>query len=118
MSDLATTTRTLALAPDETDRANALVAWLAQRLGEAFKVEIPAPGTPCFDGFRRYYVRKGGRRAVVRVMAEFLRARDDEDFSVALLSTSPTILDLIRAGALHIDVDERGNARALHPPCR
>jgi hypothetical protein len=118
MPDLATTVRTPALAPGETDRANALVTWLAQRLGEDFKVEIPGPGTPCLDGFRRYYVRKGGRRAVVRVMVDFLRTRDYDDFTLALLSGAPTILDLIRAGALHIDVDEQGTACAVHPPCR
>ena len=118
MSNVAVTAGTPSLAVGETDRANALVTWLAQRLGEDFKVEIPATGTPGADGFRRYYVRKGGRRAVVRVMANFLRTRDDADFTVGLLSGSPTILDLIRAGALHIDIDEQGAARALLPPCR
>jgi hypothetical protein len=118
MADLVMTVRTPTLGPGQTDRGDALVSWLAERLGEGFKVEIPSPASPCSDGFRRYYVRKGGRRAVVRVMADFLRARDDDDFTPALLSGSPTILDLIRAGALHIDIDERGAASALHPPCR
>jgi len=106
--------------PDGTgcDRAHALLAWLAEHLDDGYKVELPSPAAPCIDGFRRYYVRRGGRRAVVRVMSEFLTARGCEEYSAALLSMAPTILDLIRAGALHIDIDEHGVASALHPPCR
>ena len=117
MSELAIPLRTANFVT-EADKARSLLRWLTDHLGEAFKVEIPSLTAPCFDGFRRFYVRKGGRRAVVRVKADFLTERDDREFSTCLLSASPTVLDLIRAGALHIDVDGLGSASAPCPPCR
>ena len=102
----------------ESEKAHALRGWLSERLGEDFKVEIPATTSPCVDGLRRFYVRRGGRRAVVRVTAAFLTTWDCEEFSRCLLAGSPTVVDLIRAGALHIDVDAQGAASALYPPCR
>ena len=118
MSYLAMTLRTSTHTLSETDKASALVTWLADHLGEGFEVDIRSSTSPSIEGFRRCYVRKVGRRAVVRVATDFLLTHDCDEFSSALLSSSPTILDLIHAGALHIDIDAHGVASTPYPSCR
>jgi hypothetical protein len=118
MSHLAMTLRISTHTLSESDKLHALATWLADHLGEGFEVEIASPTSPAIGGFRRCYVRQVGRRAVVRVAAEFLESCDCDDLSSTLLSASPTILDLIHAGALHIDIDAHGLASTPYPLSR